>query len=91
MFKLNKKFIIIIFNRKFDTLCLDNQSDKDEEIHNIDKPEENTKKEMEAEEKRNAFSVNKEPKELLTNTSGDSSTDTLIPNSDLLTNGEKET
>lgn len=81
----------ISIEKKFDTLCLDNQSDKDEEIHNIDKPEENTKKEMEAEEKRNAFSVNKEPKELLTNTSGDSSTDTLIPNSDLLTNGEKET
>lgn len=79
------------FRRKFDILNLENQLEKDE-IADNEKLDEIVEKE--AEEKRSAFSVKKEPNEVPSNTSGDSSTDTLIPHNDLTiigtSNGEIE-
>ena len=85
--------MIQFFDRKFDTLNLENQLEKNDII--VTKQDnEKVEKEKEAEEKRTAFSLKKESNELLINTSGESSTDTLIPNNDLTiigtTNGEKD-
>ena len=60
---------------------LENQIEKDEIID--EKLDEIVEKEKEAEEKRSAVRLKNEPNELPINTSGDSSTDTLIPNNDL--------
>ncbi|XP_033221673.1 myotubularin-related protein 3 [Belonocnema kinseyi] len=83
----------ISIEKKFDILNLENQIEKDE-IADNEKLDEIVEKQKEADEKRSAFSVKKEPNKVPSNTSGDSSTDTLIPNNDLAiigtTNGEIE-